>query len=321
MSKTINKNIVCPRCFSNELYRFGKDKNGYQKYQCKICKRQFIPDAKPRKLKGYPRCPKCGKGTFIHHNYKYYVQFRCNDKKCNHSFYQVKPKFINSTSSKSILGKTDFSKIRFPVYLIILVLRLYYLDGSSTRKISKHLMDSWNIKISHVTIASWVKKFAPMFKFISNKLLKTISFKNSNKWHVDETVVFINGKKYYLWVVIDSDTRMIVAYHLSPYRNSSEAFKVLNEAKNLGNPKAIVTDRLPSYNIPVKVLFSSSEHIKVKSFKDDISNNLIESFFKTFKDWYKSKKGFNSFNSANNLIFMFIFHYNFVRIHSSLDNK
>lgn len=46
------------------------------------------------------------------------------------------------------------------------------------------------------------------------------------------------------------------------------------------------------------MLFSSSEHIKVKSFKDDISNNLIESFFKTFKDWYKSKKGFNSFTSA-----------------------
>ncbi len=74
MSKIINKNIICPRCFSNELYRFGKDKNGYQKYQCKICKRQFVPDAKPRKLKGYPRCPKCGKGTFIHHNYKYFVR-------------------------------------------------------------------------------------------------------------------------------------------------------------------------------------------------------------------------------------------------------
>lgn len=36
MSKTINKNVICPRCFSNELFRFGKDKNGNQKYQYKV---------------------------------------------------------------------------------------------------------------------------------------------------------------------------------------------------------------------------------------------------------------------------------------------
>lgn len=71
--------------------------------------------------------------------------------------------------------------MRFPIYLIILVLRLYYLDGSSSRKISMHLMDTWNIKISHVTIASWVKKFASMFKVISTKLLKTINLKDSDQ--------------------------------------------------------------------------------------------------------------------------------------------
>ena len=52
----------------------------------------------------------------------------------------------------------------------------------------------------------------------------------------------------------------------------------------------------------------------------DINNNLIESFNKTFKSWYKSKKGFNSFEKANNLIFIFIFHYNFIRAHGSLNN-
>lgn len=52
---------------------------------------------------------------------------------------------------------------------------------------------------------------------------------------------------------------------------------------------------------------------------DDITNNLIESFNKTFKSWYKAKKGFNSFEKANNLISLFIFHYNFVRPHGSLN--
>ena len=39
----------------------------------------------------------------------------------------------------------------------------------------------------------------------------------------------------------------------------------------------------------------------------DTNNNLIESFNKTFKAWYKAKKGFNSFEKANNLIYLFIY--------------
>jgi len=61
-------------------------------------------------------------------------------------------------------------------------------------------------------------------------------------------------------------------------------------------------------------------HIRVQSFRDDISNNIIESFNKTFKSWYKGLRGFNSFDIANKLISMFIFHYNFLRPHYSLRN-
>lgn len=87
---------------------------------------------------------------------------------------------------------------------------------------------------------------------------------------------------------------------------------MFNDAKN------IVTDRLPSYNVPIKSTFKNTFHIKVQSFRDDISNNIIESFNKTFKSWYKGLKGFKLFDSANNLISMFIFYYNFLRPHYSL---
>lgn len=61
-------------------------------------------------------------------------------------------------------------------------------------------------------------------------------------------------------------------------------------------------------------------HIDVAPISSDTNNNLIESFNKTFKAWYKSKKGFNSFEKSNNLIYLFIFHYNFIRPHGSLSN-
>ena len=43
MSK--NFNICCPDCFSKNLYKYGKDNTGEQKYRCKTCHRQFTKNA------------------------------------------------------------------------------------------------------------------------------------------------------------------------------------------------------------------------------------------------------------------------------------
>ena len=50
----------------------------------------------------------------------------------------------------------------------------------------------------------------------------------------------------------------------------------------------------------------------------DISNNLIESFNNRFKAWYKTKRGFHSFESANATISVFVFFFNFIRPHQGL---
>ena len=141
---------------------------------------------------------------------------------------------------------------------------------------------------------------------------------NSDEWHADETVVKIAGVKHYLWFVIDSETRFVIGFHLSPHRDSPQAVSLLHEAKKHGTPNSVVSDRYSAYKVPVKSILDV-KHIRVQSFKDDISNNLIECFNKQFKAWYKTKNGFSSFNSANNLISMFVFFFNFVRPHSALN--
>lgn len=100
----------------------------------------------------------------------------------------------------------------------------------------------------------------------------------------------------------------------------ANALTTLLDASKYGKPSSIVSDRLPGYNRSTKRALPKTKHIKVQSFADDISNNLIESFNKTFKSWYKSKLGFKDFNSANNMVFMFIYFYNFINPHSSLSN-
>ena len=316
-------NVSCPRCSSDDLYKFGHDQFGHQKYQCKKCKRQFAPktlDQKRPKQRKYADCPKCGKATFLHHDYKYYYNLRCCDKSCNHSFYVPKHESISPPTHKLKLpGKLNFKSMRYSPYTILLALYTYFLHASTTRKVAQYLNDFHNIKVSHVTIAAWTKKFAPLFMAKASKF-KPDQLDESDEWHIDETVVKIKGKKYYLWAMIDSETRFVVSFNLSPYRSSGAAMEILYDAKvNHGEPNTIVSDRYKSYPVPIQMIFSNSKHIRVESFADDISNNLIESFFGTFKDWYNARKGFKTFTSARQLICVYMFFYNFIKPHSALN--
>jgi len=151
-----NSKVICPRCFSDDLYKFGFDENGNQKYQCKECKRQFAPETleqRTPKERKYPSCPQCSKSTFLHHDYKYYSNFRCGDKECNHSFFVPKNKAIKPPSYKlNLPGKIDFKGMRYSPYTIILALYTYFLHGSTTRKVAQFLNDFHNIKVSHVIL-------------------------------------------------------------------------------------------------------------------------------------------------------------------------
>ena len=312
--------ISCPKCNNNHsFYRYGKDKSGFQKFLCRNCNHQFVPD-KPKSFRPhkYPSCPNCGKASFLHHDYEHYSNFRCSDKKCNHSFFAHKGNAVCPPSMSALFGRTNFKRMRYPVFVIISALSMFYLGKNSFRNIALILRLTFNISVSHTTISNWCTNFAPLFDNIRLELLPCIDL-NSDEWHTDETVVKINGVTHYLWFVVDAETRFVVAFHLSPQRDSPQAFSVLNEAAKRGKPRAIVSDRYSAYNVPVKSIFNSSKHIRVESFKDDISNNLIECFNKQFKAWYKTKQGFCSFDSANNLISMFLFFFNFVRPHSALN--
>jgi transposase-like protein len=153
-------------------------------------------------------------------------------------------------------------------------------------------------------------------------MLMPDSLNQSDEWHTDETVINIHGKRYYIWTLIDSETRYVIDYHLSDSRESGEAFALFNSANNShGSPNAIVSDRLPSYTIPVKSIFKNAKHIKVQKFSDDITNNLIESFFSKFKANYKAKRGLKSYESVNRLLMSFFFCYNYVRPHGGLNNQ
>ncbi len=271
-----------PKCNNNHrFHKFGKDKFGNQKYRCLECKHQFAPDYKLKqgktKTNKYPPCPVCGKATFLHHDYRDYSNFRCSDKRCNHSFFIPKPTAALPPSISNLFGKKDLKRMRHSPFLIITVLYQFFIGKSSTRNISLMLFQLYNIKLSHVTIADWCKKFALIFHSISLSLMPMMNF-NSDEWHADETIIKINGKKHYVWFIIDSETRFVLGFHLSPHRNSPQAISLLSYAANIGEPSAIVSDRYYAYNVPVKSFFPNSNTFVFKVFKMillTISLNLL----------------------------------------------
>lgn len=125
--------VSCPKCNNKtDFYRYGKDKHGHQKYQCKKCWHQFVPDTpvgKPGRARErpYPSCPMCGKAMYLHHDREHYAHYSCRDKKCGHSVFAPKPTAIQAPSISKLFGKTDFKRMRYPVHVILMALSMFYL--------------------------------------------------------------------------------------------------------------------------------------------------------------------------------------------------
>ena len=163
--------ISCPKCNNKtDFYRYGKDSHGHQKYRCKKCWYQWAPETPERvytRTKSYPSCPICGKATFLHHDMEHYSDYRCCDKKCNHSMFVPKPTAISAPSMSQLFGKTDFKRMRYPVHVILTALSMFYLGKNSFRNIALILHTVMNVQVSHTTISNRCTRFASMFQNIA----------------------------------------------------------------------------------------------------------------------------------------------------------
>ena len=70
----------------------------------------------------------------------------------------------------------------------------------------------------------------------------------TGRWHLDEMVVKVGGKRMWLWRAVDDEGEVLDVL-LQKRRNRGAALKLLRRLlKNTGvRPEAIVTDKLASY--------------------------------------------------------------------------
>ena len=121
-----------------------------------------------------------------------------------------------------------------------------------------------------LTDAIWTTKFG--LKFAHQ--LKRRSIGNfADKWHLDEMVVSIKGKKYWPWRAVDANGYVLDAL-LQSRRNKGAALRLMRKLlKSQGvAPRVMVTDKLRSYSAAKREIMLGIEHRSHKGLNADSGN-------------------------------------------------
>lgn len=150
----------------------------------------------------------------------------------------------------------SFKRHRFPPDVIRYAVWLYFRFTLSIRDVEE-LLAQRGIEASREAVRCWVIKFGPLIaaNLRRRRLVPT------DRWHLDEMVVKIGGRRMYLWRAVDDEGEVLDAL-VQKRRNKHAALKLLRKLlKNQGiHPAAIVTGKLASYRAAMRVLGLSSRH-------------------------------------------------------------
>jgi len=222
-------------------------------------------------------------------------------------------------------AETDaYRRFRYTKDLMVKAVTYYY-NGMSYRGISQSFQDLLKITIPRKTLWEWVVKFSAL----ANKYTLTLKPTLSAVWYADETVIDIWGKRYWFWDIIDTDTRFLIATHLSRTRSDGDALKLFQMAKLRSKtaPKIIITDKLHQYNHAFNKTFysyhpeKSAVHLTSQGMDSPTNINLIERFHGTLKQRTKVMRDLKSTQFARVILDGFVTHYNFFMEHEYLKGK
>lgn len=252
-----------------------------------------------------PGCARCQSGDVI-----------LSGKRMNKS--GVVSRYLCRTCGLRFTGRDGFHRRRSDPEKIALALDLYF-RGMSVRKVREHLSQVYSLTVSAATIYNWIVHFSR----VAAEWMDRQGAATGDRWHVDETVVSVNGERHYIWNVLDAETRFLLATHVSRDRSMADTRAPLHRAKNVADerPAEIFTDGMKAYPRAVRAEFGwagETRHHRVPSIRAPESNNLVERLHGTQKERVKVMRGFDTRDGTAALSEGFRVHYNLVREHQAL---
>ena len=112
------------------------------------------------------------------------------------------------------------------------------------------LLAECGVIVSRDAIWSWVNRSGPHFA----NCVRRDRPRPNDKWHLDEVVISIGGKRHWLWRAIDAEGDALDIL-VQTRRNAKAAKRFLQRLiTQFGEPRVVITDKLRSYVKPIKTL-------------------------------------------------------------------
>jgi len=149
-----------------------------------------------------------------------------------------------------------YRRHRFPAEIIQHAIWLYLRFTLSYRDVEELLAER-GLDISYETVRRWVLKFGPAIA----RRLRQHRPRPSDRWHLDEMVVRIAGKRMYLWRAVDHEGEVLDML-VQRRRDGRAALRLMRKLlKKQGfTPKLLVTDKLRSYAAAFRRLRLTCRH-------------------------------------------------------------
>jgi len=132
-----------------------------------------------------------------------------------------------------------------------------YLRFTLSYRDVEELLAQRGLDVSYETIRRWVLKFGTAFA----RRLRRRRPRPSSRWHLDEMVVLIGGKRMYLWRAVDDEGEVLDVL-VQRRRDKAAARKLMRKLlKKQGfAPSVVVTDKLRSYSSAFRDIGLTARH-------------------------------------------------------------
>ena len=171
------------------------------------------------------------------------------------------------------------------------------------------------------SVYGWVRDLSKK----ADDVLRPMKVDTGRVWVADEVAVKVGGKTYWLFNVMDSQTRFLLAAYLSPTRTTRAAATALAMARQRSNnpPVSVKTDGLASYRDAMPRAFPTHRvrHVVSQGVKADINNNLSERLQGTIRDRDKTLRGLKARETGQAYVDGLVTQYHYFRPHESLKGK
>ncbi|MFM0150264.1 IS6 family transposase [Paraburkholderia sp. RL18-085-BIA-A] len=163
----------------------------------------------------------------------------------------------------------SYSGYRFPADVISYAVWLYYRFPLSLRMVEE-LLAARGIELTYETVRRWSVKFGLGIA----RRIRSTALAAGDKWHLDEMVVTINGKKHWLWRAVDQHGAVLDVL-VQSRRDRHAAKRLMRKLlrKHGRAPRVLITDKLKSYGAANRDLGLNVEHRQHKGLNNRAENS------------------------------------------------